>query len=436
MSNPTLLLRNKTYYLRIRDDQKDRRISLKTSNFEHANVVLLFSRLMTKNMKINLNDIKGWTLESDGNKFKMTTEDNDPDRASAHKVLVDMMLSLEPPSPATTSNAEATQIPASIITVSKALAEYKFYLAKSTSVIKSQRMAESVLNGLVVALGADFDMSKITDEIIESNWIEPRLLKVAKTTVKRDLSFVRSFVNWACAKPQKYSPTPLSITLEAKGESWAYLDQQDLKLIFDKLTEHAVKPWQLWIPIIGLYTGARISEIASIKTADVIKKNEIDTVHLRGTKTNASDRVIPLHNDILQIGFLDFVAARRKSGAEMLFDFPIASSNGPGKAASKWYTSYKRKIGLTNQFKVFHSFRPTMVDHIKQAGVGYDSRCQYVGHDSGGGVHNKVYARKELNLKKLKEDVVDKIDWKTYCGWSPDLNSLKLKADFFLSKKL
>ena len=175
MSNPTLLLRNKTYYLRIRDDQKDRRISLKTSNFEHANVVLLFSRLMTKNMKINLNDIKGWTLESDGNKFKMTTEDNDPDRASAHKVLVDMMLSLEPPSPATTSNAEATQIPASIITVSKALAEYKFYLAKSTSVIKSQRMAESVLNGLVVALGADFDVSKITDEIIESNWIEPRL---------------------------------------------------------------------------------------------------------------------------------------------------------------------------------------------------------------------------------------------------------------------
>ena len=38
MSDPTLLLRNKTYYLRIRDVQKDRRISLKTSNFEHAYV--------------------------------------------------------------------------------------------------------------------------------------------------------------------------------------------------------------------------------------------------------------------------------------------------------------------------------------------------------------------------------------------------------------
>ena len=96
-------------------------------------------------------------------------------------------------------------------------------------------MAESVLNGLVVALGADFDMSKINDEVVESKWLEPRLEKVAKTTCKRDLSFIRSFVKWASDKKRKYTPAPLAITLEAKGDSWSYLDKQDLSLIFDNL---------------------------------------------------------------------------------------------------------------------------------------------------------------------------------------------------------
>ena len=346
MPNPQLLLRNNTYYLRIRDDQKDRRISLKTCDYDHAYVILLFSRVMAKDMKINLDKIKNWTLEKDGQNFKMTTLDSDADRESAHKTLVDMMLALQPelakePTPAPVN----IQAPASV-SISKALAEYKVFLAKSATVQKSQTMALSTLNGLVLALGEDFDMSKINDEIIETKWLEPRLLKVAKTTCKRDLSFIRSFVNWASDKKRKYTPAPLALSLEAKGESWSYLDKQDLSLIFDNLDKHAKEPFQLWLPLLGLYTGARIAEISSIKTADVINKNGINAAHLRGTKTDASDRTIPLHDDILQLGFLDFVAARQKSKAEMLFDIHKSPQNGWGAVASKWYTAYRKKLAL------------------------------------------------------------------------------------------
>ena len=242
---------------------------------------------------------------------------------------------------------------------------------------------------------------------------------------------MRGFVNWACDKKRKYTPAPLTINFEATGESWSYLNSQDLQLIFNDLHKHVEKPWQFWLPILGLYTGARIAELASIKTASILNKNGVDAIHLKGTKTDASDRVIPLHKDLIELGFLRLAEARRISNKEMLFDIHKSDQNGWGAAASKWYTAYKNKIGLTDKLKVFHSFRPTIVDHLKQAGAQFEARCQYVGHDSGGGVHSKIYARNEFNLKMIKVEVVDKIDWKAYCGWSPNLNQLKLKADFF-----
>ena len=53
MPNSQLFLRNNTYYLRIRDDQKDRRISLKTRNFEHANVLFVMRHYFIRMSSIN-----------------------------------------------------------------------------------------------------------------------------------------------------------------------------------------------------------------------------------------------------------------------------------------------------------------------------------------------------------------------------------------------
>lgn len=292
-------------------------------------------------------------------------------------------------------------------------------------------MAESVLNDLVKKLGVGFDMSKINDEVIEIKWLEKRLKAVAKTTAKRDLTFIRGFISWAADRKRKYTPTALTLTVEAKGENWAYLSAADLKLIFDNLPLHARQSWQLYIPIIALYTGARIAEIATLQIADFIEKNGIQAMRLRGTKTDASDRTIPIHAHLIELGLLELVTARLKKSKINLFDIAHHNQNGAGATASKWYTKYKNSIGLKDKLKVFHSFRPTIVDHLKQAGSGFEARCQYLGHDSGGGVHNKVYGRNELNLTIIKSEVIDKIDWQKYCGWQPDISLLKNKAKSF-----
>ena len=49
-----------------------------------------------------------------------------------------------------------------------------------------------------------------------------------------------------------------------------------------------------------------------------------------------------------------------------------------------------------------------------------------------GGVKTINYGRKPLNLKVMKSETIDKIDWQNYCEWQPDLATLKETADKFL----
>ena len=295
-------------------------------------------------------------------------------------------------------------------------------------------MAESTLSDLSKKLGAGFNMHLLNDEVIEEKWLNPRLAVVAATTAKRDLTFIRGFVSWAADKKRKYTPAPLTLTVTAKGENWDYYSAHDLKLIFDNLPSRSAEAWQLWIPILGLYTGARISEIASLKTASFIEKSGIKAMKLEGTKTAASNRTIPIHDDLIELGLLDYVATRHDSKKVYLFEIKSHNQNGAGATASKWYTKFKRNINLKDERKVFHSFRPTLVDHLRQAGVDFEARCQYVGHDAGGGVHNKIYGRNQLNLQKIYDEVVKKINWQQYCGWQLDIEKLKEKADIFIKK--
>ena len=414
------------YFLRIQRDGKDRRISLKTRDLAQAQFAANLMHATLSHMTIDPTKIKSWTLEIEGDKLKIQTENTPEDRASALEAVKILAESRQ-----ATDTYKSTIQNRLTKTLGEAVLEYTPVLAKSNTALKTQRMAESTLTDLAKKLGGSFNMAMLNDEAIEEKWLNARLECVASTTAKRDLTFIRGFVSWAADKKRKYTPAPLTLTVTAKGENWDYYSAHDLKLIFDNLPSRSAESWQFWIPLIGLYTGARISEIASLKIESFTEKSGIKAMKLEGTKTEASNRTIPLHKDLVELGLLDFVATRHDSKKVFLFEIKNHNQNGAGATASKWFTKFKRTINLKAERKVFHSFRPTLVDHLRQVGVDFEARCQYVGHDSGGGVHNKIYGRNELNLQKIHDDVVMKIDWQLYCGWSPNLDQLKLKADSF-----
>lgn len=80
------------------------------------------------------------------------------------------------------------------------------------------------------------------------------------------------------------------------------------------------RPWRFWLPLIMLFSGARPGEILQLETGDIQQTklgtwffdlmNEDESKML---KTSTSRRRVPLHPELIHIGFLAFVEIRRKA---------------------------------------------------------------------------------------------------------------------------
>ena len=90
----------------------------------------------------------------------------------------------------------------------------------------------------------------------------------------------------------------------------------------------------------------------------------------------------------------------------MLFDITYSEQNGYGAVPSKWFGPFLRSIGIDNKNKVFHSFRHTIVDHLKQQQSNLEVRKHSVGRDT----HESTYGRQAFGLSVLQEEVIEKMD--------------------------
>ena len=125
----------------------------------------------------------------------------------------------------------------------------------------------------------------------------------------------------------------------------------------------------LWLPLLGLVTRARLGELAPLTVADVTTDETIgiptiaiieDAEKGRRLKTLSSRRVIPVHPELIQLGFLAFVEQVKQVGGGAARLFPLLKAGplgGFGESWSKWFGRYIRGLGITNKARVFHSFR-------------------------------------------------------------------------------
>lgn len=153
-----------------------------------------------------------------------------------------------------------------------------------------------------------------------------------------------------------------------------------------------------WLPLLALYSGARLNELAPL-CADDIKLDSASGGHFmtviededqgRRLKTETSIRAVPLHPELIRIGFLEFVALQRKhrgGSARLLPKLTRGSKGGFGEAFSKWFGRYKVSLGIENKKSVFHSFRHGFKDALRAAGVNEDINDALTGHGGGNGV--------------------------------------------------
>ncbi|WP_386070580.1 DUF6538 domain-containing protein [Tahibacter sp. UC22_41] len=192
----------------------------------------------------------------------------------------------------------------------------------------------------------------------------------------------------------------------AAGFQWEPFELDTLQRIFDPVnlmsigTEHT-----RWAMLIGLYTGARVGEIAQLYLRDFVMEGDAPCVRFttdsdgQTVKTEASTRLVPLHPDLIDLGLWTRVETLREAGEERLFPgMRIDSAAGTGNAISKGFSNYLGRIKIgprrTNGTVGFHSLRKTVIQTLQGASLSAERRRAFVGHEQGDAdVHQMDYMR-------------------------------------------
>ena len=74
-------------------------------------------------------------------------------------------------------------------------------------------------------------------------------------------------------------------------------------------------PERFWIPLLGLYTGAWLNEICQLDVADVLEIENVWCISInadgdpkKSVKNQYGCRDVPIHDNLVQLGFLDYVS--------------------------------------------------------------------------------------------------------------------------------
>jgi integrase len=152
--------------------------------------------------------------------------------------------------------------------------------------------------------------------------------------------------------------------------------------------------WRRWIPLVAMFTGARIGEIAQLRIGDVRQDRDVWFVHIchdegEGVSTKSGkSRAAPVHPMLEGVGFLAFRARQLERAGDDLDAplFPELERNVRGQISatpSRWWREYLEAIGVKDGGDGFgaHSFRHTLADRLRdEAELMDDQVAVILGH--------------------------------------------------------
>lgn len=210
---------------------------------------------------------------------------------------------------------------------------------------------------------------------------------ITQSTLDGYLGVAANFLDF-CKRQYAVNPTLLEgfkvkTTQARKGVNRRAFTQKELQKIFgsDYYRDGAYnRSYQYWVIHLAAFTGARVNELSQLTTDDV-KQDDEGLWYLNITaaeddgqslKTEESRRIIPVHQKLIDLGFITYVEAKKaeaKDGPINLFDLNRAKADGYGKAASQWFnTKYLRDyLQIVEPDVVFHSFRHRFISSLAQA---------------------------------------------------------------------
>jgi integrase len=184
---------------------------------------------------------------------------------------------------------------------------------------------------------------------------------------------------------------------------------------------------QFWLPLLGLFHGNCLEEFAQLYREDVQKADGVWVLRIhdegdRQVKNDQSIRSVPLHSELLRLGFLEYVAGTAPHPTDRLF--PGLKPGGPDQKMGYYYTKdfarYRGQIGVKRRGLDYHSFRHGLNTKLYEADVNEGWIDLMTGHESGGEGRRRY-------LKSIKPSTLrgalEKVTWPEI-----DLSALYVRA--------
>jgi integrase len=269
---------------------------------------------------------------------------------------------------------------------------YERYFTERNLPKKTQGEWKLVLRRFTETAGCDLPVKSITTANVRA--FKATLLQQAATgstaskvrplapaTIQKSLNGLRAVLQWAKKEGYLSSNPADGITqLRTKDngdDRRLPFSVEQVRAILDKLPETGYLRW-LWI--IGLYSGARLAEIAGLRREDLheeLAENgkegvlcfDIRPHEGRRLKNKASRRLVPVHPEILKLGFtVDCLPF--KSDAHYY-----------SRRVNPWL---RKAAGITDPRLSYHSARHTVKDRLRAARVPEPEQRALMGHGANG----------------------------------------------------
>ncbi|MEP7350851.1 MAG: site-specific integrase [Sphingorhabdus sp.] len=204
----------------------------------------------------------------------------------------------------------------------------------------------------------------VREELIDRN--PARGLRLPDDVAKRD-------------KRHPFSPQQLKLIFHAP----LFIGCQDGDRGYAKVGTVRPQNARYWVPLIGIHSGMRLNEICQLDTTDIRAVEGIDCICIttsslvgstdKKLKTSGSERLIPLHPTLIELGLVDYADKKRREGIAKLFHEIDAGVRGVRAVAfSKWFTQFLESIGARRDRTSYHSFRHNFRDELRAARVDHD----------------------------------------------------------------
>jgi len=268
--------------------------------------------------------------------------------------------------------------------------------------------------------------------------IEPRSVSIYLTRI-------RSLFKYAVTA--RYSDWNIfdEVTIEVEEKNGVPYNKQELQLLFNEKSfmrfQRLETPSRYWAPLIAAWTGMRLAEIFQLSVADIYNYHQIPVIDINAksgktVKTRQSVRIIPIHNDLINFGFLDYVAQRRKDRkSNCLFPEYPPQGEDSGRSFSTLFGRYrdtlktslgKNENDLFQKGKNMHAFRHLFIKEQRRCKIDGLVARQICGHSTAKDTNDKYGIdpmKSDAEIKEIIETLNDAIQMMKISDYFPEVKT-------------